>query len=141
MPLVPRLHLDEPLERGQTTIFGALNGGLGIQRPPPRPGLVLRASGQANTVLGRRLVGGQSEKDVLELFASVRLAQEEDGKPGDVNIVNGRVIVNDDEQVDEVDYTPSKRYSYSREHKLVAIDYFQTTWKELKDGTYKRISL
>ena len=98
MPLVPRLRLDEPLERGQTTIFGALNGGLGIQRPlPPRPGLVLRVRGQANTILGRRLIGGQSEKDVLELFASVRLAQEEDGKPSDVDIVNGRVIVDDDE--------------------------------------------
>jgi hypothetical protein len=125
MPLVPQLRLDEPLERGQTTIFGALNGGLGIQRPlPPRPGLAPRASGQANTVLGRRLIGGQSKKDMLELFASVRLTQEEDGEPGDVDIINSRVIVDDDEQVNEVDYTPSKQYSYSREHKLAAIDYF-----------------
>jgi hypothetical protein len=45
---------------------------------------------------------------VLELFALVRLTQEEDGEPSDVDIVNSRVIVDDNEQVDEVNYTPSK---------------------------------
>jgi hypothetical protein len=77
MPPVARIRLEEPLERGQTTIFGTLNSRLSIQRPPPppRPGPVPKASGQSNTVLGRRLIRGQLEKQVVELFAAVRLAQ------------------------------------------------------------------
>ena len=39
----------------------------------------------------------------------------------------------------DFEYLPTKRYSYSREHKLAAIDYFQTIWKENKDGTHKRL--
>jgi len=76
MPPVARIRLEEPLERGQTTIFGTLNSRLSIQRPPPplRPGLVPKASGQSNIVLGRRLIGGQLKKQVVELFAAVWLA-------------------------------------------------------------------
>ena len=142
MPPVARIRLEEPLERGQTTIFGTLNGRLSIQRPPPppRPGPVPKASGQSNTVLGRRLIRGQLEKQVVELFAAVRLAQQEDGEPGDVDIANGRAILEETEDED-IEYIPTKRYAYSREQKLAAIDYFQTTWKELKDGTHERISL
>lgn len=77
---------------------------------------------------------------MVELFAAVRLAQQDDGEPGDVDIVNGRVLPDEPEE-EEYDYTPTKRYAYSREQKLAAIDYFQTTWKELKDGTHERISL
>ena len=142
MPPVARIRLEEPLERGQTTIFGTLNSRLSIERPPPppRPGPVPKASGQSNTVLGRRLIGGQLEKQVVELFAAVRLAQQEDGEPGDVDIANGRAILEETEDED-IEYIPTKRYAYSREQKLAAIDYFQTTWKELKDGTHERISL
>jgi hypothetical protein len=74
-------------------------------------------------VLGRRLVGGANEKQVVQLFALVRLSQEEDGEPGDLDIVNNIGV---DEDLDDLDfkYLPTKRYSYSREHKLAAIDYF-----------------
>jgi Tc5 transposase DNA-binding domain len=88
--------------------------------------------------LGRRLIGGLNEKQVVELFATVRLTQAEDGEPGDVDIVNGRVVLDEDEE--DNDYVPSRRYAYSREHKLAAIDYFQTTWKQKQDDTYKRMS-
>jgi hypothetical protein len=76
-------------------------------------------------VLGRRLVRGANEKQVVQLFALVRLSQEEDGEPGDLDIVNNTGV---DEDLDDLDfeYLPTKRYSYSREHKLAAIDYFQT---------------
>jgi hypothetical protein len=97
-----------------------------------------KSTSQANTVLGQRLVGGQNEKQVVELFATVRLAQTDDGEPGDVDIANGQDIPNEDK--DEAEYTSTKRYAYSQEHKLAAIDYFQTTWKVNKDGTYKRMS-
>jgi hypothetical protein len=95
MAPVPRIRPEEPLERGQTTIFSTLNGRLSLQRPPPppRPGPAPQTTGQANTVLGRRLVGGQNEKQVVELFALVRLAQEDDGEPRDIDIVNGRTDV------------------------------------------------
>jgi hypothetical protein len=138
MPPVPAIRYTNSLERGQTTIFSTLNGGLSLQRPP-RPGPVPKAAGQANTVLGRRLVGGTIEKEVVELFATVRLAQTEEGEPRDEDIVNGRVV--DEVEDDEDEYIPTKRYSYSREHKLAAIDYFQTTWRENKDGTHERLSL
>jgi hypothetical protein len=147
MPPTPAVRPNQPLERGQTTILSTLNGGIGIQRPPPtpRPGPVPKASGQANTVLGRRLINGQNEKQVLELFATVRLGQDDKGtgEPGDIDIANRRfpnLEEDEDDEDDEDDYTPTKRYQYSREHKLAAIDYFQTTWRLNKDGTYERIS-
>lgn len=78
-------------------------------------------------MLGRRLIGGPNEKQVVELFASVRLTQNDSGELGDVDIVNGRVISAEDDEEEEQDYEPTRRYSYSQEHKLAAIDYFQTT--------------
>lgn len=113
MAPIPRIRPDEPVERGQTTIFSTLNGGISIQRPhpTPRPGRVPKSTGQANTVLGRRLVGGQNERQVVELFATVRLAQAEDGEPRDVDIANGTVLLNEDQE--ENDYIPSRRYAYS----------------------------
>ncbi len=138
MPPTPRIRLDTPLERGQSTIISALSGGLGILRSTLRPGPIPKASGQANTVLGRRLTGGQNEKNVAELFATVRLAQSEDSELGDIDIANGRIIREDDEE--ETDYVPSRRYRYSREQKLAAIDYFQSTWKQKPDGSHKRMS-
>jgi hypothetical protein len=136
MPPLPAIRPNQPLESGQTTI--TFNGG--IQRPPPRPGPVPKATGQANTVLGRRLIGGMNEKQVLELFATVRLGQDEEGsgEPGDLDIANGQFPDLEDDE--EEDYMPTKRYQYSHEHKLAAIDYFQTTWKLNKDSTPIRIS-
>jgi hypothetical protein len=125
MAPLPRLRANEPLEAGQTTIFGTLNGGLSLIRPPPPlcPGRTPKWSGQADTVLGQRIVGGQNEKQVVELFATVRLAQSDDAEPGDIDIANGITIVEEDEE-DEFEYIPRQRYAYSREHKLAAIDYF-----------------
>jgi hypothetical protein len=105
-----------------------LNGGISIQRPPPppRPGPALKSSSHSQTILGRRLIGGLNEKQVAQLFATVRLEQNEDGEPGDLDLVNNTGV---DEDLDDPDgdYIPTKRYSYSREHKLAAIEYFQTT--------------
>jgi hypothetical protein len=50
-------------------------------------------------------MGGQNEKNVVELFATVRLAQSEDGEPGDIDIANGRIIREDNEE--ETDFIPS----------------------------------
>jgi hypothetical protein len=53
----------------------------------PRLGPVLKDSGRIiDIVLGRRLLGGDNEKLVQELFASVRISQVVDselGEPGD----------------------------------------------------------
>jgi hypothetical protein len=141
MAPTPRVRLNEPLESGQTTILNTLNKGLALQRPPPAPrsGLIPKSSGQSNTVLGRRIIRGANEKQVAQLFASVRLSQHEDREPRDFNIMNNIGVADDLEDL-EFEYMPTKRYSYSREHKLVAIDYFQTTWRENKDSTYERLS-
>jgi len=128
MAPLPRVRQDEPLERGQTTIFNTLNGGLSLHRPNPQPrsGPVLKSSGQSNTVLDRRLVSGENEQYIVKLFATIRLTQEDDGEPGDIDIVNDKEVSDDED--DDFEYIPSgKRYAYSREHKLAAIDYFQTT--------------
>jgi hypothetical protein len=69
---------------------------------------------------------------VVELFATIRLAQTSDGEPGDMDITNGRFEEDEEQEEDQYEYIPMKRYSYSREHKLAAIDYFQTTWKEIR---------
>ena len=141
MAPTPRVRLNEPLESGQTTILNTLNRGLTLQRPPPAPRseLILKSSSQSNTVLGRRIIKGANEKQVAQLFASVRLSQHEDGEPRDFDIMNNTGVA-DDLEDPEFEYMPTKRYSYSREHKLAAIDYFQTTWRENKDGTYERLS-
>lgn len=129
MPPVPAIRLSEPLERGQTTIFSTLNGGISIHRPArtPRPRPAPKSTGQANTVLGRHLAGGQNEKQVIKLFATIQLAQTDDGEPRDMDITNGRFEEDEEQEEDQYKYMPTKRYSYSREHKLAAIDYFQTT--------------
>jgi hypothetical protein len=64
MAPTPRIRLNKPLELGQTTILNTLNRGLALQRSPsaPRPSPQPKSSGQANTVLGRRLIGRLNEK-------------------------------------------------------------------------------
>ena len=44
-----------------------------------------------------------------------------------------------DDDEEEDNYQPTKRYTYSREYKLATIDYYQTTWKEKLDKTYERL--
>jgi hypothetical protein len=136
MAPLTRIRPADPLERGQLTIIGTLTGGLATQRP--RPGPPPRSTGQADTVLGRRLIGGLNERQTVELFAAVRLTQSDGGEPGDINITNGGTELNPDDE--DNDYVPSRRYAYSREHKLAAIDYFQTTWRQNLDGTHQRLS-
>jgi hypothetical protein len=74
-------------------------------------------------VLGRRLIRGLNEKQITQLFIIVRLKQNEDRKPRDLDLVNNTGV---DENLDNLDsdYILTKRYSYSREYKLVAIKYF-----------------
>jgi hypothetical protein len=143
MAPLPRLRAGEPLEPGQTTIFGTLNGGLSLARPPlpPRPGRAPKWSGQANTVLGRRLVGGYNEKQVVKLFATCRLIQSDTAEPGDTDIANSNVVVDEEENEDsDYKYLPRQRYAYLQEHKLAVIDYFQTTWRKNKNDTFERLS-
>jgi hypothetical protein len=53
------------------------------------------------------------------------------------------MVVEEEEEDDDdndYEYLPRRRYAYSREHKLAAIDYFQTTWRKNKDDTFERLS-
>jgi hypothetical protein len=136
-----RLRLNEPLELGQSTIFSALNGSLAVARPPPRlrGGPKPKTTSHADTVQGRRVVGGANEKQTIELFANARLRQVDNAEPGDEDIVRG-VIEEEELDDDDGEYLPRHRYSYTREHKLAAVDYFQTTWRQKKDSTYERLS-
>jgi hypothetical protein len=59
----------------------------------------------------------------VKLFATICLTQEDDGEPGDIDIINDKEVLDDED--DDFEYILSrKRYVYSREHKLAAIDYF-----------------
>ena len=60
----------------------------------------------------------------MELFTTVRFTQSGDSEPRDIDITNGRAVQEEDDE--ETDYVPSQRYTYSREQKLAAINYFQT---------------
>ena len=66
---------------------------------------MLKPSGQSNTILGRRLVGGENEKYVVKLFVTVRLAQEDNREPGDVNITNNKELLEEDDK--DFEYMPS----------------------------------
>ena len=136
-----------PLLTGQTTLTSTLTGGIGIQRPirpGPVPGKKPRSS---DTLLNRRLAGGPNEQHVVQEFAAFRLGTSQDGEPGDQEITN-RVVsdlledgVNSDDEEGIGDYIAARRYAYTREHKLAAIDYFQKTWKKLDNGDFERISV
>jgi len=50
-------------------------------------------------------------------------------------------VIDDDLDDTEGDYIPvHKRHAYTQEHKLVAIDYFKTMWRENIDGTFELLS-
>jgi hypothetical protein len=113
MAPISRLHFDETLPPGQMTIFSALNGSLAVAQPPlplrlgPKP----KSTGQAGTVLGRRLVGGQNEKQNVELFANTQLAQDRPERR-DEDIVRG--VIDEDETDDTNDeYIPKHQHKYS----------------------------
>jgi hypothetical protein len=63
-------------------------------------------------MLGRRLIRGVNEKQVVELFTLVRLLQQEDGEPRDLNIINNIGVDNNLDDL-EFKYILTKRYSYS----------------------------
>jgi hypothetical protein len=69
-------------------------------------------------------VGGDNEKFVQELFVGVRISQatKTNREPGDKDIIEGRIP--EDINNSDTNYEPSKRYKYSREHKLATIEYF-----------------
>jgi hypothetical protein len=131
MPPIAHLHHNEPLSVGQITLLNTLNNSLAITRlpPPRRQGPNPNCTNKSTTILGRRLVGGVNEQQAIKTFANARL-EEELPESGDEDLEDG-----------EDDRVPvHKRHTYSREHKLIAIDYFNTIWKELEDGTFERLS-
>jgi Tc5 transposase DNA-binding domain len=146
LPPIPK----GPLPAGQTTIISTNNGDLGIARPPPppRPGPIPKETNRSDGILGRRLVGGENEQRVLRYFAEFRMSGTDGGEPGDAETINreiGESVGDEDIQAEDEDeedeYKPRRRYAYTREHKLAAIDYHQTTWKKEKNGTFINISI
>jgi hypothetical protein len=127
----------------QTTIVAALNGSLNLSRAPrpgPRPNPLNQLSSSSlnsrvgtrtvlpDGTLGRRWEGGASEQSVLALFTE-RRRQLADG------------IEDYESELDEDgDPIPLTRHSYTREHKLAAIDYALHTWRVNKEGKEERIS-
>ena len=76
-------------------------------------------------MLGRRLINRENKQYIIKLFVIIRLTQKDDREPGDIDIINDKEV--SDNKDDDFEYILSrKRYAYSREHKLAAIDYFQT---------------
>jgi hypothetical protein len=127
----------------QTTIVAALNGSLNLSRAP-RPGPCINPLNQLsssslnshvgartllpNGTLGRRWEGGAGEESVLALFAE-RRRQLADG-----------IEAYESELDEDGNPIPLTRHSYTREHKLAAIDYALHTWRINKQGKEERIS-
>jgi hypothetical protein len=63
-------------------------------------------------VLGRRLISGENKQYIIKLFATIRLTQEDNREPGDINITNDKEVSDDEDN--DFEYIPSgKRYAYS----------------------------
>ena len=111
-----------PLEHGQTTLTSFV-GLLRATRPGPRSKASSRDSLLPRTALPRldnerRLVSGPNEQRIRRLFSEFHglpEVQDDDEAPED----------SDDSNLDEL--KTLKRFSYPREYKLAAIEYFQTT--------------
>jgi hypothetical protein len=126
----------------QTTIVAALNGTLNLSRlPRPGPRIDPTCQPGSSTInsrvgpritlplgdLGRHWEGGVAEESVLALF-----------KERQHQIAGG--IEADESELDENgDQVPLKRNSYTREHKLAAIDYALHTWRINEKGEEERI--
>jgi hypothetical protein len=56
----------------------------------------------------------------------MRLSQYDEAELGDEDIANGMVVINENSELEayEYEYILKRRYAYSREHKLAAINYF-----------------
>ena len=107
--MAPRLHLNEPPELGQSTIFSALNGSLAVARPPPhlRGGSKPKTTGHADTVQEQQVVGGVNERQTIELFANAQLHQLNNAEPGDEDIVRGVIEEEEEEELDnDGEYLP-----------------------------------
>jgi hypothetical protein len=71
------------------------------------------------------MIGGANERQVVELFANFQLVTSSSGEPSDSDIANRVVVIEEELEVeDESKYIPQRRYAYSREYKLAAINYF-----------------
>ena len=127
--------LSRPLPPGQMTIISTLGTGsaLGLSRPPPnpRPGPKLKHQPMIETIRGRRLISGINKQRVLYQFAKYRLRANREGEASDTKLANRLIIEDDLDDLDNnkdddntTDYKPKHRYSYTREHKLIAIEYF-----------------
>jgi hypothetical protein len=74
-------------------------------------------------VLGRRLISRENKQYIIKLFATIRLTQEDNREPRDINIINNKEVL--DNKDNDFEYIPNrKQYAYSREHKLATINYF-----------------
>lgn len=127
-----------PLEAGQTTIIATLNKGLSVRpiRPGPRPTPSSNSSSNAPQNDRRRIVGGPNKRAILQLFSDFRRANGEEEEEEEDNDLG-----EDSDRESIKDLISRRRYSYTREHKLAAIEYLQTTWMKRSDGTLVRISL
>jgi hypothetical protein len=135
-----------PLEPGQTTLITSLTSALQHALPEKRPGPKSKTSSHSVSRLPisclprkdreQRFIGGVNEQRVREMFQEYWRAE------GDTETDNIDNLDTDSLADDEIlDYIPRKRHSYPREHKLAAIEYFQTTWVKKKDNTKEQISV
>jgi hypothetical protein len=142
------------LEKGQTTIVATVNGALATARPvrsEPKAKTTHLTSRLPRSCLPRsdeerRFIRGPNEQAVQKLFSDYRRDRGDpddsgDSGGGDDELSDNLGPDNDDDDSDTEDHIPRKRYSYPREYKLAAINYFQTTWRKRKDGEYERLSV
>ena len=112
-------------ELRQATIATSIHTRLSVQptRPGPRP-KPLEQRSQFESAAGRRLMGGPNDIAVTEMFRSYQ---------HQFRLENLGIIGDDDNEV-------YRRCSYTREHKMAAIDFALNTWQRRPNGTLEHIS-
>jgi hypothetical protein len=109
----------------QATIGTSIHTRLHIR--PIRPGPAPRSLEQRprfEATASRRMAGGPNDIAVTEMFRSYQ---------HEFNLNDLNIIGDDDEEI-------YRRCSYTREHKLAAIDMATTTWSRCPDGSLEHVS-
>jgi hypothetical protein len=112
----PSPELRQPILGGLLSVFPPRT------RPGPRPALIEQRRQEPAGL--RHMIGGPNEVMVVEMFRSFQYQFRSN---------NPLILGDDDNEV-------FRRCSYTREHKLAAIDLALNTWERLPNGSLEHVS-
>jgi hypothetical protein len=125
MPARRRFFRSPSPELRQATIIASTHTRLSVQptRPGPRP-IPLEQRSQFEPAASQRLIGGVNDIAVTEMFRSYQHK---------FRLRNLNIIGDNNNEI-------YRRCSYTREHKLAAIDFALNTWQRQLNETLEHVS-